>query len=423
MRRRSSPKSASAPAACCARRSRPPAAARLLRAVPRCPAACSRGLSLIARCRRGCVAVGAPAFRLFRLRAPPCRRRAGAAPRRRRARRIPRRRRPCPTSVSCAASPANQTVLRAAAPSGRGARAGRRAPRPKRRPAHTARRSSASRVRALDRFFHVGAVEAGQPFGGEVDHRRLALARRDRGRSCRRHRPSKAACPRHWPGSRRCACCPISRTPGRRSPARADCRRVPARCGRSCRARACSQASSWRLGSVGRELDGAGSDHVGRHGDDRGARRDRASRGLHRHVPRRTVDRGRRRRQLNREVPRREPVNKPPKPCRQKHRLSRSADLAKIDRRDLREILAAAIGAEHEFDRRPPVAEIVRQRLRAGASALRAASAMARLRAPRRRENPPARPRAHSAGRCAPSGWAAPDRCRAPPAARASPPD
>ena len=85
-----------------------------------------------------------------------------------------------------------------------------------------------------------------------------------------------------------------------------------------------------------------------------------------------------------------------------------------VHRRDLVEILAAAERPEREFDRRLPVAEILRQRLRAGHIALARArhpgSRGSRARSPR--DSPPSRLRAHCGARCAASAPAAPDRRR-----------
>ena len=99
---------------------------------------------------------------------------------------------------------------------------------------------------------------------------------------------------------------------------------------------------------------------------------------------------------------------------------------AEVLRRDLVEVLAAAVRARARIrrsiaSRRDPRQRAARTRRRPCRAR---PPAMARLRAHRsRRDSPPARPRAHCAGRCAPAGRAAPDRCRARCAPRAWPPD
>ena len=171
------------------------------------------------------------------------------------------------------------------------------------------------------------------------------------------------------------------------------------------------------LGQVGRELDLAGGQHVGRHRDDGGAGVDAAARGLDLDAAaaRRPVDARDRRRRAATGKPAASFASSAPKPCRQNASTSRSAERAKSSAEISRKVLAAAERAEHELDRS------ARQSPRSfgsacaqATSALRAASAMRGGRAhQRRRDSPPSRLRAHSGGRCARAGRAAPDRCRA----------
>ena len=155
----------------------------------------------------------------------------------------------------------------------------------------------------------------------------------------------------------------------------------------------------------------AGCNHIGRYGDDGGARRDRALRRFHRHVAAR-VDRGRRRRQLDRDP------------------LGESRDAAcRIPGGRTHRYCARPISRN-----RPRILGSVPCRSRMGRARIRSPAASRRDRsaaparrlcrpcAPRRRcrdwrapaapGNPPARLRAHSACRSAPSGSPVPDRLR-----------
>ena len=97
----------------------------------------------------------------------------------------------------------------------------------------------ARRVRTLDRLLHVGAVKAGQPIGGEIDHGRFAMRREV---SAERAGNFDHAELRAVNVGQDGGCVRVGRfleTPVRRSRSRADCRRVRARCDRNCRARVC----------------------------------------------------------------------------------------------------------------------------------------------------------------------------------------
>ena len=90
--------------------------------------------------------------------------------------------------------------------------------------------------------------------------------------------------------------------------------------------------------------------------------------------------------------------------------------------RDFAQFLAATVGAEHEFDRRPPIAQVLGQSIVAidVGLAARGLSDRAVASAPASRDIPPARLRARCAGRRAAAGRSAPDRFRDPISARAS---
>ena len=97
-------------------------------------------------------------------------------------------------------------------------------------------------------------------------------------------------------------------------------------------------------------------------------RRDRSFRRFH-HKPAPGIDRGRGRRQLDRDTLG-ERGDERAKTLAAEHIGIALGGFREIHRRDLRQFFAAAKRAEDEFDRGPPVAEIVRQRLRASDIAL-----------------------------------------------------
>ena len=159
------------------------------------------------------------------------------------------------------------------------------------------------------------------------------------------------------------------------------------------------------------ELEPARGDDIGRHGDDGGARVDRAFGGFHRDAAS-GVDHRCRRRQVNIEA--------------LAERGDQRAESLLAEGRSI------ALGERAQSRTTTPAANPWRRcrgqaRIRWSRASRRDRSAWparreCRLCAPPRRwrawrepgrsGNPPARPRAHNAGRCAPSGFAAPDRCR-----------
>ena len=198
---------------------------------------------------------------------------------------------------------------------------------------------------------------------------------------------------------------------------RTDCREFPARCARNCRAAAGSRASSWRFGSAGRELELAVGQHVGRDGDDDGARLQRALAAVS------TREAAARLRGDPRHRRRQAAPAALGELCQQRAEAlpAEGVDIAlararEIHHRQFAEVLAAAERPEEELDRRLPVAEILRHRLRAGDVGLAARGILDRaVRAHQHGERiPRARPRAHCGGRSASSGRAAPDRCSSP---------
>ena len=213
---------------------------------------------------------------------------------------------------------------------------------------------------------------------GEVDHRRLALAPTDRGRTRRRPRPLQSGVPDDVGEQRRGARARrLARTPDRRAAGRADCPAARARCGRSCRAQSLRRGVELALRQrPAMNLILSPTQHVGRGRDDHGARDAAALRGLELDALASQCDRaspastaapaGRRRASP---AARRSPGG----------RTHRAFALAGARRDPCAEISSRSLpqpkGPSTNSTRRLPVAEIVRQRLRAGTSALpRAAS-------------------------------------------------
>jgi hypothetical protein len=87
------------------------------------------------------------------------------------------------------------------------------------------------------------------------------------------------------------------------------------------------------------------------------------------HVCASPVDTGDRRRNLNR-ARRRELCEKRTQSLPAKCAVVAFGRAGNIDRREFREILAAAVGTQEEFDGRPPFAQVFRQDLRTGNVAL-----------------------------------------------------
>ena len=119
------------------------------------------------------------------------------------------------------------------------------------------------------------------------------------------------------------------------------------------------------LGNVGREFDIARRQHVARHRDDSGARVDLAGRRLHRDVAAAPADLIGRRRQRQRQLLAEFGDQRAQALAAGDRGVAiLRADL--VDHGNILQILARGIGAEHEFRRPRPVAEILGQHGRAG---------------------------------------------------------
>ena len=202
-----------------------------------------------------------------------------------------------PHKVSCAASPANHTVFCS------GSIRMRRAPWP---PGAAAEKAPSVRgswiparsLGALDRLFHIVAVELGQPIRREIDHGSLAIGGELAAETAADFDQAKVRA-RNIGENGRCA-----RT-GRFLEHQFVSLEAEGIAGEFKRnvvvaaEREFAERVSLSLGKLGRELDGAGCKNVGRYRDDHGVCRDRAARRFD-HYATPHIDCGCRRRQSDR---------------------------------------------------------------------------------------------------------------------------